>query len=147
MSAPVFDQLNLVVRDMEATLRFYRAAGLDIPEASIWQTSSGAHHVEVRMPSGVELAFDSAALARVYNRGWREPAESASRCVLTFRMESREAVDSICRELAALGYTVSQQPHDTFWGSRYGIMLDPDGHGAGFMSPADPSQRSAPPDI
>jgi uncharacterized glyoxalase superfamily protein PhnB len=147
MSAPVFDQLNLVVRDMEATLRFYRAAGLDIPEASVWRTASGAHHVHVRMPSGVELEFDSAALAREYNRGWREPSESASRCVISFRMAEREAVDRLCGELAGLGYTVSQPPYDTFWGSRYAIVLDPDGHGVGFMSPADPARRSAPPDI
>jgi uncharacterized glyoxalase superfamily protein PhnB len=147
LSAPVFDQLNLVVRDIEATLRFYRAAGMHIPEESVWRTASGAHHVHVRMPNGVELEFDSARLARVYNQGWREPTEYASRCVITLRMASREAVDRICGELTQLGYAVSQEPYDTFWGSRYAIVLDPDGHGVGFMSAPDPSKRSAPPDI
>ena len=91
----VFNQLNLVVRDMDATLRFYRAAGLDIPEESVWRTASGAHHVQVRMSNGVELEFDSARLAKVYNSGFREPAEPVSRCILGLSVGSRDAVDQI----------------------------------------------------
>ena len=147
MSAPVIDQINLVVRDMEATLRFYRAAGLDIPERNVWRTDSGAHHVNVKMPGGMDLELDSAALANVYNRGWRETPVARSRCVIGLRLDSRDAVDRSCHALAALGYAVSQPPYDTFWGSRYAIVLDPDDNYVGLMSPPDPTRRSAPPAI
>jgi uncharacterized glyoxalase superfamily protein PhnB len=147
MSAPVFNQLNLVVRDMEATLRFYRAAGLSIPEQRVWRTASGAHHVHVDMPDGLDLEFDSAALAQVYNAGWRPTSDGPSRCVISLRVDSRAAVDRRCNALAELGYTVSQPPYDTFWGARYAIVLDPDGNYVGFMSPPDPAKRRPPPEI
>jgi uncharacterized glyoxalase superfamily protein PhnB len=147
MSAPLFKQVNLVVRNMDEALRFYRAAGLEIPESAVWRTGSGAHHVQVTMPGGIELELDSAALARVYNRGWSEPRERGSRCVLSLHVDSREAVDRTCASLAAQGYAVSQPPFDAFWGARYAIVLDPDGNGVGFMSPSDPTKRSPPPEI
>jgi len=147
MSAASVDQLNLVVRDMEATLRFYRAAGLDIPERNVWRTESGAHHVNVETPGGLDLEFDSSTLASVYNAGWHEPHAGAGRCVIGLRVDSRAAVDRVCNALAALGYRISQSPYDTFWGSRYAIVLDPDDNYVGFMSPPDPARRSAPPTI
>ena len=42
MNAPVLDQLNLVVGDMEKSIAFYRAVGLDIPDADIWRTETQA---------------------------------------------------------------------------------------------------------
>jgi uncharacterized glyoxalase superfamily protein PhnB len=145
--SPVLNQLNLVVQDMQATLRFYRAAGLDIPEASIWRTASGAHHVQVKTPDGIDLEFDSAALAKAYNAGWRAAPEGRSHVVLGFRVATRDAVDQTCGDLARLGYTVSQPPYDTFWGARYAIVLDPDGNHVGFMSDSDPARRGPPPDL
>jgi catechol 2,3-dioxygenase-like lactoylglutathione lyase family enzyme len=65
---PDLNQVDLVVRDMEATIAFYRAVGVDIPEQAIWRTSTGTHHVDITMPGGLILYFDSAALARAYDR-------------------------------------------------------------------------------
>jgi catechol 2,3-dioxygenase-like lactoylglutathione lyase family enzyme len=144
---PALDQLNLVVADMEATLAFYRALGLDIPEKSIWRTETGAHHVDVVMSGGFELAFDSLDLARAYNEGWREPSGFGTRALLSFRLPSRDAVDEIHRKLAALGHATSQPPCDTFWGSRFAIIDDPDGNQVGLMSPPDPDRRRAPPPL
>jgi catechol 2,3-dioxygenase-like lactoylglutathione lyase family enzyme len=66
---PVLNGLNLVVRDMDATLTFYRKLGLEIPDAAIWRTETGAHHVAVSMPNGMDFDFDSPQLARSYNAG------------------------------------------------------------------------------
>jgi uncharacterized glyoxalase superfamily protein PhnB len=99
------------------------------------------------MPNGVEIEFDSVKLAKAYNEGWSEPGESRSRCVIGLRVDSRDLVDRSCETLAGLGYRVSQPPYDTFWGSRYAIVVDPDGNSVGFMSPPDPRKRSAPPEI
>jgi catechol 2,3-dioxygenase-like lactoylglutathione lyase family enzyme len=43
---PVLDLLDLVVRDIDATLDFYRRLGLEIPDRAVWRTASGAHHVD-----------------------------------------------------------------------------------------------------
>jgi uncharacterized glyoxalase superfamily protein PhnB len=144
---PDLKQLDLVVHDMDATLAFYRAAGVDIPESAIWRTASGIHHVDVTLPGGMILHFDSPALAKVYNRGWREPTGTGSRTVVTFRVASRDEVDRIHTKLSGLGHRTSQPPFDPFWGARYAIVEDPDGNHVGFMSPSDPARRSAPPDL
>jgi uncharacterized glyoxalase superfamily protein PhnB len=141
------NQLDLVVRDMDATLAFYRALGMDIPESAVWRTSTGAHHIDLTMPDGFVLHFDSAALAKEYNRGWREPTGTGSRTVVTFKVVERADVDRIQATLAALGHRTSQPPFDTFWGARYAIVEDPDGNHVGIMSASDPARRSAPPNI
>ncbi len=147
MKQPDLNQIDLVVRDMDATIAFYRALGVEIPEAAIWRTATGAHHVDLTMPSGLIVHFDSAALAVVYDRGWREPSGTGTRNVLSFRVSSREEVDRIHDHLTALGHQSSQPPYDAFWGSRYAIVEDPDGNHIGLMSEADPSRRTAPPEI
>ena len=144
---PTLDQLDLVVRDMEASIAFYRALGVDIPESAIWRTASGAHHVDLRMPSGFTFHLDSAPLARVYDQGWREPSGAGTRTVLTFRVAAREDVDRIHARLIGLGYASAQVPYDTFWGARFAIVEDPDGHHVGLMSPSDPARRRGPPDL
>jgi uncharacterized glyoxalase superfamily protein PhnB len=141
------NQIDLVVRDMEATLAFYRALGVDIPETAIWRTQTGAHHVDLTMPGGLVVHFDSEALARVYDGGWRAPSGTGTRSVLSFKVSSREEVDRIHARLTGLGHRSSQPPYDAFWGARYAIVEDPDGNHIGLMSARDPSRRSAPPDL
>jgi uncharacterized glyoxalase superfamily protein PhnB len=147
MKTPTLNQVDLIARDMEASLAFYRALGVGIPASAIWRTATGIHHVDVPMPGGLVLHFDSAALARVYDRGWREPTGTGTRSVLSFAVASREDVDRIHSELARRGYRVAQPPYDAFWGSRYAIVEDPDGNHVGIMSPKDPALRTGPPEI
>lgn len=85
---PDLNQLDLVVRDVDATVAFYRALGVEIPEEAIWRTGSGAHHVDLTMPGGLHLHFDSPALAKAYDRGWEEPSGTGTRIVLSFRVAS-----------------------------------------------------------
>jgi uncharacterized glyoxalase superfamily protein PhnB len=144
---PDFNQLDIVVRDMEATVAFYRALGIAIPDDAIWRTPSGAHHVDLTMPGGMVLHFDSAVLAKVYNRGWTEPTGTGTRNVFTFKVESRDDVDRIHDAMVALGYPSSQPPFDAFWGARYAIVEDPDGNHVGMMSPSDASHRQPPPEL
>jgi catechol 2,3-dioxygenase-like lactoylglutathione lyase family enzyme len=144
---PDLNQIDFVVRDMEASIAFYRALGVDIPESAIWRTPSGIHHVDLAMPGGTIVHFDSPALARAYDRGWREPEGRGSRNVVSFRVASREDVDRLHAKLTALGHRCAQPPYDAFWGSRYAIVEDPDGNHIGLMSPRDDAKRSAPPEI
>lgn len=147
MSAPVLDQLNLVVADMARSINFYRALGLDIPEDAVWRTDTGAHHVVMKMPDGFELALDSPALAETYNQGWQAFSGEGNRTVMSFRYADAAAVDAAYERLVALGHGSSQPPYYTFWGSRYAIVADPDGNHVGLMSPPDRAHRGKPPKI
>ena len=147
MPPPVLDQLNLVVRDMDRAIAFYRALGMALPDDAIWRTESGAHHVVMRMPDGFELALDSYALAETYNAGWQPVAGSGSRAVVGFRLADAKAVDATYASLTALGHEGVQPPYYTFWGSRYAIVADPDGNHVGLMGPPDPAHRTGPPAI
>jgi uncharacterized glyoxalase superfamily protein PhnB len=141
------NQIDFVVRDMDKTIAFYRALGLEIPEGAIWRTASGIHHVDVTMPGGLILHFDSVALANVYNRGWREPTGSGTRIVVSAKVASRDGVDRLHEKMTKLGHKSSQPPFDAFWGARYAVIEDPDGTHIGIMSPSDPDKRSAPPNL
>jgi len=145
MKPPVLDQLNLVAADMPATLAFYRQLGLDIPDDA--GATSGGHHVEVEMPGGIHLDFDSQPLARTYNAGWRPPQEGGSRQFVGFSVATREDVDRLFDSLTQAGHPGLQPPHDAFWGARYAIVEDPDGRAVGLMSPLDPGRRFAPPEF
>ena len=145
-AAPAYDALNLVVGNMDATVAFYRLLGLEIPDDAIWQDGAGAH-VSVKFANGVDLDFDSPALAKAYNRGWDEDHAGSGRAVLNFRVQTRDAVDELFARLTAAGHRGSQPPFDAFWGSRYAVVCDPDGHPVGLKSVVDPAKRSSPPSL
>lgn len=138
---PVLNQLNLIVRDMEATLVFYGRLGLAIPK----DARKGPHHTELCMPGGFTLELDSRELAKAYNASARDP--QAGSAVIGFGLASREEVDRLYAELTRAGHPGCQAPYDTFWGARYAIVADPDGRQVGLMSPIDPARRSAPPPL
>lgn len=142
----VLDQLNLVARDMDETLAFYRRLGVELPETRVWRTESGAHHATAADPDGMDLDVDSETLARRYNQGWQADATGA-RTLIGFRVESRAAVDERYADLVGAGYKGLQPPYDAFWGARYAIVEDPDGRQVGLMSPPDPERRGPPPPV
>jgi uncharacterized glyoxalase superfamily protein PhnB len=141
MDAPVFDQVNLIVRDMPATLAFYRALGVSVPDdGDEWPPGTGAMHVDVRFPDGPRLEFDNEPMADIWH-----PARTAStRVVLGMSFASREAVDERYAALTSAGYTGLQPPYDAFWGSRYAIVADPDGNAVGLMSPPEAARKYIP---
>ncbi|MBW3605883.1 MAG: VOC family protein [Actinobacteria bacterium] len=61
-------------------------------------------------------------------------------------VDSRDEVDRLYRTVTAAGHPVGQEPYDAFWGSRYAIVMDPDGNQVGLKSPIDES-RTYTPDI
>jgi uncharacterized glyoxalase superfamily protein PhnB len=138
---PMLDKLNIVVRDMDAAVDFYRRLGIEIPDTlPEWQ----AHHRALTMEGEVDIDLDSAAFAAHWDAGW--PASQPG-VVLGFRVATREDVDELYEELTGAGYVGQQPPYDAFWGARYAIVEDPSGNAVGLMSPADSARRSraAPP--
>jgi uncharacterized glyoxalase superfamily protein PhnB len=134
---PVFDQVNLVVRDMDAAVAFYRRLGVDIPDfGPEWD----AHHRSATMANGLDLDLDSVTFAQQWDAGW----PGGSGCVIGFKLASRDEVDRVYSDLTGEGYHGQQPPCDAFWGARYAIVEDPDGNAVGLMSPIDPERRTPP---
>ena len=136
------DQVNLVVRDMDASLDFYRRLGLEIgdgggPEWAAW----APHHRNSTGGGGVDVDFDSEAFAQLWNDGW----PGGTGVVLNFRVASRDEVDRLYGELIDAGYAGQHAPCDAFWGARFAVVADPNGISVGLMSPMDPAMRSEPP--
>jgi uncharacterized glyoxalase superfamily protein PhnB len=149
-SRPCFNQLNIVAGDTEASLRFYRQLGVDIPDNAIWKTPSGAHHVTAQACSrtgGADLDIDSTVFAREWNSGWKGWKELAGRVVIGFQVPSRADVDATYEKMTTAGYRGLQAPYDAIWGARYAVIEDPDGIAVGIMSPVSADNKSPPPAI
>jgi predicted enzyme related to lactoylglutathione lyase len=144
---PALNQFDLVARDVDAAVAFYRLLGLDIPETAIWRTPTGAHHVDLRLPNGLTFHIDSPALAKEYNAGWRPQRGDGAQCVIGFSLPTRAAVDECHARMTSAGHPSVQPPYDAFWGARYAILQDPDGNHVGIMSPSDAARRRGPPSI
>ena len=139
---PVLDQLNVVVKDMDAMTAFYQRLGVEIPAVPDEWAEWVPHHRNTEPHGGMHLDFDSSAFASQWNRGWENGRTGV---VIVFRLGSRKGVDELCAELIAAGYTCEQRPYDAFWGARFAVVGDPDGNSVGLMSPMDPAMRTVPP--
>src|SRR5262249_36044690 len=142
MSHPNLTQLNLVTRDFDASVAFYRRLGLEVEERSAPEL--GHRHATITFPNGFVLECDNETLAATYNAGWRTP-EGSSQAALGFSLPTRDAVDRVYAELIGSGYRGKQPPYDAFWGARYAVVADPDGLDVGLMSPIEDWYRSWPP--
>lgn len=133
-------QVNLVVRDMAATLEFYRRLGVEIADNAPppWDR----HHRNAVAPEGSTLDFDLDSAEFAAHWGY-----DGTGAVLSFLFESREAVDAAYADLLGAGYRGSREPWDAFWGARFALVLDPDGNGVGLLSQRDPALVKPPPDI
>ena len=135
---PVFGGVHIFCRDFAATRDFYGRLGLEL--------EPGEHFARAMLPNGQSFEFGSAALAKGYDPGWREPS-GASANALQFRLSSRQAVDDLYAELTGAGYHGALAPFDAFWGCRYAEVDDPNGNIVGFQSPRDPEKVSPPPQV
>ena len=142
---PTFNQVNLVVEDVDAALAFYRALGMQVRfDGGEWPAGSGARHVALDNGDGAIFELDNLAMARIYHAGWRSPDPEARPVVLGFSLASREAVDERYGALIAAGYAGRQEPYDAFFGARYAVVRDPAGNDVGLMSPIDQHRRYTP---
>jgi len=146
VSPLALEQINIVVRDMQKSLAFYRLLGVSIEgnRGAEW-TEWSRHHVNGVTSNGVRVELDSVAFAKQWNPGLDE-AKLGSAVIPIFHVPSREEVDRIHARVTAAGYRSHKVPEDAFWGARYSIVEDPDGTSVGIMSPIDESKRRpAPP--
>ena len=121
--------LELVVGDMAASLAFYRRLGLVAPEGSEQED-----HVEVALPGGLKVAFDTVATIRSFDPDWAAPT-GGHRIALAFRCADPAEVDALYAEVVGAGHTGHLAPWDAFWGQRYAVVVDPDGNHVDLFAP------------
>ncbi|WP_405666174.1 VOC family protein [Streptomyces sp. NBC_01166] len=125
---PRLDAISVVTADMAASLAFYRRLGLDIPAGA-----ESAPHVEVTLPGGQRLLWDTEDVIRSFDPGWTAP-KGGERLGLAFLCDSPAEVDAVYAELTAAGYKGGLEPWDAVWGQRYAVVLDPDGCGVSLFA-------------
>lgn len=125
---PRLDLIGLVVSDMAASLAFYRRLGLDLPP-----DADGQPHVELTLPGGLRLAWDTVETVRSFDPHWSAPS-GGHRMALAFDCGSPAEVDATYDELVGRGCTGHLAPFDAVWGQRYAVVLDPDGNAVDLFS-------------
>jgi catechol 2,3-dioxygenase-like lactoylglutathione lyase family enzyme len=92
-----------MVRDMAASLEFYRRLGLDIPEGSEEKA-----FVQMRMESGVSIFWDT-VFADKYDPD-RERPRGGYQMMLEFFLEDNDAVGSMYEALTGFRYRAAWSP-------------------------------------
>ena len=119
--APTFSAIGLVVADMAATLAFYRTLGLNIPA-----DADKEPHVDLELPGGLRLMWDTQDTIRSFNPDWAPPSGDP-KVDLAFRCADPAEVDTVYATMTGAGFHGHKEPWDAFWGQRYAQLNDPDG--------------------
>ncbi len=119
--------IGLIVRDMGASLAFYRRLGVATPD-----DSDDKSHVEIEM-NGLTFFLDSRP--QRWDPGFVAPPAMPPpgnyNAVLEFYLKTKQAVDALHAELVALGYASHGAPNDVGSGKtamRFAFVNDPDGN-------------------
>lgn len=127
--APRMNLVEIVVKDMAASLAFYRRLGLDIPAEADTQP-----HVDAPLPGGLRIAWDTEDTIRSFDPEWTPP-HGGHRLALAFACDDPADVDRTYAGLVDAGYAGHLSPWDAFWGMRYAVVRDPDGNAVDLFAP------------
>jgi catechol 2,3-dioxygenase-like lactoylglutathione lyase family enzyme len=111
--------VEIVARDVARSLDFYRLLGLAVPDPD-------GPHVEVALPGGNRLAFDTEEVIAGMHPGWTRPT-GPGRVAIAFGLGAPREVDAVFDRLTAAGHPGKLAPFDAPWGQRYATVEDPDG--------------------
>jgi catechol 2,3-dioxygenase-like lactoylglutathione lyase family enzyme len=134
--SPQLSAFGLIVSDMGRSLAFYRALGVDVPDGA-----DEAPHVEVSLPGGLRLLFDTEDTIRSFDPDWTAPAAPASgRAALALQCADPGEVDRCYGAMIDAGFHGHLAPWDAFWGQRYAALHDPDGNTVDLYAPLSVSE-------
>jgi predicted lactoylglutathione lyase len=126
-------QVNFIVTDLARSKEFWALLG--------WQLTPRHQNAAVlSFPNGLNVVLHEPDFARLWDPAYAGPQPGST--VVDVNLSTREAVDDTHARVVAAGHTSSVEPWDTFFGARYAIVCDPDGHRIGLKSPQDPSRAS-----
>ena len=95
---PRLDVVGLVVRDMPASLAFYRRLGFTFADGA-----DAEGHVETALPGGLRLVLDTVEIIHSFNPDWSPPS-GGHRVALAFGCDNPAEVDERYHELVGAGY-------------------------------------------
>lgn len=123
--------IGVFVRDLSASLDFYRMLGLDIPK----DAGGGGNAYRLRLPTGQVFFWETYQAVRAFDPDW-QPSSGHRRVVLEFGFTTTKALDDKYAELTSAGYDGYLAPF-TFGGStiRYALIKDPDGNEMALRCP------------
>jgi uncharacterized glyoxalase superfamily protein PhnB len=119
--------VEIVAHDLARSLDFYRLLGLAVPDPQ-------GPHVEVALPGGNTLAFDTEETIAGMHPGWTPP-DGRGRVAVAFGLAAPSAVDELFERLTAAGHPGTLKPFDAPWGQRYATVEDPDGTSVDLFAP------------
>ena len=120
--------VGITVKDLGASLSFYRTLGLAIPEGQ-----DNEHHVEYTGENGLSIGFIPESTMLHTKPDWKAPTGD-NRISLQFACASPAEVDATYARLMTAGYTSFKAPWDAFWGQRFAQVIDPDGNNIGMFA-------------
>jgi catechol 2,3-dioxygenase-like lactoylglutathione lyase family enzyme len=129
---PRIDVLTLGVADLERSLAFYRALGLESggvigTEFVGDEATPGGAAAMFELQNGLILSlYGRDDLAKDANATFDAPGRGEFS--VGHLVASREDVDAVLAQAEAAGATVTDEPHDRPWGIYSGYFRDPDGH-------------------
>ncbi len=113
--------IGVTSSNMSKTISFYSLLGFNFPELK-----PNDQHIEAVLPEGqIRLMIDSNKLIKEMLGEDPKPGNTS---VFALEYPSPTEVDAITAKVAEAGFVVVKQPWDAFWGQRYAIVSDPDGH-------------------
>lgn len=113
---------DIVVKDMAASLAFYRLLGLDIPAVADQEEGP----VNYEPGHGMALGFFTEAMMAHSPLGWVAPV--GQRISIAFKAGSPAEVDAVYSAVEAAGHKGAMAPVDSPYGQRYACLRDPDGN-------------------
>jgi uncharacterized protein len=129
---PRIHVITLAVDDLERSLRFYRALGLQSPgivgtEFAGDDTQPGGAAAMFELGGGLILSlYGRPDLAK--DAGIPVGVSTGGDFSLGHLVAERAQVDAVLAEAEAAGATLTGAPHERPWGIYSGYFRDPDGH-------------------
>lgn len=124
---PRITVLTLGVDDLERSLHFYRD-GLGFPtEGIVGQEFEHGAVAFFDLHAGLKLAIWSRKDIS-YEAKVPLAAPSSTEMTIGHNVGSKTEVDQLIEQAREAGATITDPPHDTFWGGYSAHFLDPDGH-------------------
>jgi catechol 2,3-dioxygenase-like lactoylglutathione lyase family enzyme len=124
--------ITLGVSDLQRSLAFYRALGLESPgvigtEFVGDDTTPGGAAALFELDDGLILSlYGRTDLAKDANASFDAPGRGEF--TIGHLVGSREEVDALLAEAEAAGAALTDEPHERPWGIYSGYFRDPDGH-------------------
>ncbi len=113
------DMIGIITKDMAKAIQFYETLGFAV------SSEASDDYVELKH-EGIRLSLNSVnMLSSIYGY---EPKTVGDKIELAFLCDTVKDVDALYDKMTTSGYVGFKAPWDAFWGQRYAIIKDTDGH-------------------